>query len=634
MDSDVPEKDYNRILGVLQEENVSILELVNVLLTEKRFKNHAVLIDLLRNAGTVVTSILGHRQLSDEVRDQICAVIERIYAQEIEDLVQVSAGWHFSAQQAALRDIEDFAWESIAHGFTSLAPRLWSLLDALLLAQKRKSSLILDRNAMVVDGPDDDELLENGLDQDEAILEGNGSSPLQSTSSASRKEKLLNIRKAVIISIMMHSTNRKANRFQSILGIFLHSVGTPQKVISALSRMGVCIGQTTIYDAVNSLSDNAADGIRELGQTLLAAYAYDNFDVDLKQSVPVIEKSNQTLKHLTSGLLFPLQHGKTKEDLACSDYLWQRSKLNPRNSQTVTGMKTYCDLPLLFYGPGNAPPSHASFNTWIFLRDLIEQVEGFDYLQGQFEIPELLEAIPVKKTDIIPAYAMDVNNSTVNGNIQAIEQLMAQGGVGSPDDADTVDISKYVALVHGDLGTGKRIKSLMNRHAIEDRAWESFQYVKFCPAKQTGTIKSKCEFRRMHQVIQHVGAVRQLDCWCVAVQELRPSFTSLEEFAKSKPKLDELKTMAEKLVSEFVANHRISTVRLNPEAQRDQQFENVALMQQYFLLYEELTFAMNHSDITRFEKVLLPWIQLFKATVLTPRIHSWTENKDIIADLS
>ena len=38
MDSNVPEKDYNHILGVLQEGNVSILELVNVLLTDKRIK--------------------------------------------------------------------------------------------------------------------------------------------------------------------------------------------------------------------------------------------------------------------------------------------------------------------------------------------------------------------------------------------------------------------------------------------------------------------------------------------------------------------------------------------------------------------------------------------------------------------
>ena len=76
-----------------------------------------------------------------------------------------------------------------------------------------------------------------------------------------------------------------------------------------------------IQAAVGSLSDNASEGIRELGQTLLAAYAYDNFDIDLKQSIPVLEKSNQTLKHMTSWLLFPLLHGATEEDMACSEYL-------------------------------------------------------------------------------------------------------------------------------------------------------------------------------------------------------------------------------------------------------------------------------------------------------------------------
>ncbi|KAM6491828.1 hypothetical protein JOM56_012687, partial [Amanita muscaria] len=140
-------------------------------------------------------------------------------------------------------------------------------------------------------------------------------------------------KKVVIVSIMMQSTNQKANTLQSILGIFLHSTGTPQRVINAFARMGICITQTTIQAAVGSLSDNASDGIRELGQTLLAAYAYDNFDIDLKQSVPVLEKSNQTLKHMTSRLLFPLLHGATKEDMACSEYLWRKSRINPANSR-------------------------------------------------------------------------------------------------------------------------------------------------------------------------------------------------------------------------------------------------------------------------------------------------------------
>ncbi|KIM63644.1 hypothetical protein SCLCIDRAFT_38320, partial [Scleroderma citrinum Foug A] len=51
----------------------------------------------------------------------------------------------------------------------------------------------------------------------------------------------------------------------------------------------------------------------------LACYAYDNFDVDLKSHVPLAEKSTDSLKHLTSGLLFPLKHGVTIDDLKCSE---------------------------------------------------------------------------------------------------------------------------------------------------------------------------------------------------------------------------------------------------------------------------------------------------------------------------
>ncbi|KAI6035833.1 hypothetical protein EDC04DRAFT_2547883, partial [Pisolithus marmoratus] len=50
----------------------------------------------------------------------------------------------------------------------------------------------------------------------------------------------------------------------------------------------------------------------------------DNFDVDLKTSDQQVEKSNDTLKHLTSGLLFPLQHGTSLDDLCCSCFLWEQ----------------------------------------------------------------------------------------------------------------------------------------------------------------------------------------------------------------------------------------------------------------------------------------------------------------------
>ena len=65
------------------------------------------------------------------------------------------------------------------------------------------------------------------------------------------------------------------------------------------------------------------------------------------------------------------------------------------------------------------------------------------------------------KTEIFPVYAMDVNNSTVSGNLQAIEHLMEQVSYGHPDDEDVIDITKYVIPIHGDLGTGERINSIL-----------------------------------------------------------------------------------------------------------------------------------------------------------------------------
>lgn len=111
---------------------------------------------------------------------------------------------------------------------------------------------------------------------------------------------------------------------------------------------------------------------------------------------------------------------------------------------------------------------------------MIKNIEGFEYLHGELKNPDLLEAIPVVKTNIVPA--MDINNSTIDGNIQAVERLMAQGGVGGSDcNGVTVDLSKHVVIIHGDLGTGKCIKSMTHEQSLEYRPWERFQFIKFCP---------------------------------------------------------------------------------------------------------------------------------------------------------
>ena len=135
---------------------------------------------------------------------------------------------------------------------------------------------------------------------------------------------------------------------ESIIGIFLHSCRTPEKVIETLTHMGVSISVNAVHQAITSLSAKSANTLQELGQTFLIAYAYNNFDVNLKTSVPTVEKSNKTLKHLMSALVFPLQHGIVADDLKCSEELWKKSHLNP--SQKLSDLppgRTWKDLLLL-----------------------------------------------------------------------------------------------------------------------------------------------------------------------------------------------------------------------------------------------------------------------------------------------
>ena len=454
----------------------------------------------------------------------------------------------------------------------------------------------------------------------------------------------------------MQSRNRKANALQSMLGVFFQSAHTPQKVIETLARIGISISPESINAAVRSLSIESANNLRTLGQSLLAAYAYNNFDVDLKSHVPTAEKTNDSLKHLTSGLLFPLVHGTTPDDLKCAEELWKRSPLNPSSGESSQTKKTWRNLLTIHpEPPGSNSSRRTGFNSWMFLKDLCSYgPDCFRCFISELKEPETIDEIPLVKTEITAARAMDVNNSSVSGNIQAVVELLRQGGIYDPaeiamESLDVPDISQYAVLVHGDLGTGERLQAVQSRRCIENTPWDQFRHVLFIPGlfhmkmacadaiwrcfiqppaaredetslmydvstlrpRETGLFCTKPGFRRTHQLIAHAGICRRLDCWRVHVKKL--GFENLEAFAASTPTLGEVEAMASDLALTYVAGHQLHRVKWKPEKERDVQYENALLMQRYFLLYEELSHAMNKGDIGRVETCIVQWIPILKA---------------------
>ncbi|KAG2365345.1 hypothetical protein BDR07DRAFT_1481465 [Suillus spraguei] len=119
----------------------------------------------------------------------------------------------------------------------------------------------------------------------------------------------------------------------------------------------------------------------------------------------------------------------------------------------------------------------------IFLQSVHVPQKVIDTLSHMISDPESIDKIPLVQTPLTTARAMDINNSTITGNIQAIVLLLAQGRVHDPADTnfDPPDISQHVVLFHGDLGAGKRLQAAQLQRSIEAIPWDHLQHVIFIP---------------------------------------------------------------------------------------------------------------------------------------------------------
>ncbi|KAI0681765.1 hypothetical protein BC835DRAFT_1311785 [Cytidiella melzeri] len=555
---------------------------------------------------------------------------ESKYSAAIENLSH-DRNLQFNISHARPQQIQDFRMEDMAIGIWEQQPMLWSLIYCLVTGEISRGNeeplcaTDLQEEAEENDEPEDHEQNQMGRGDDNDF-------PWRSRN-GTRAKVFKEIKTVTVVSQLLHACYSKCNTLQSAMGIFLHSCNAPEKVIKVLARMGISVSLTSIHRAIHSLNSECFSNIRKLGCTLLVSYAYDNFDVKFSTGIPTAEGPKDTLVHLTSGTLIRLEHGVTVDDLRCSNKLWQK---NPNN-------------------PHAANPIHFSpYSTFKFLYTL--HSENDNRLRDTIDVPGAVDQIPVRKAHQVLLRAMDINQSTVLGNIDALLEMLAQASVDNADaiskvDEDMTDIEDVVQLIHGDLGTMERVLSAMDRRAIDLTPTARLQFVVFVfslfhfkmaaadaiwrllispdtarkdptsfmafvgklrPAR-TGKLTNNASFREQHELINHVGEVLRLDAWRVEAQ--RQGYLTLEKWAEAKPSLETIEKSAERIVSQYIEGEGINLYQMKNKsaAQRNKQHENTMRTHHYLLLYEELAYAMNKGDIGRVETLFQPWIQIFCA---------------------
>lgn len=218
----------------------------------------------------------------------------------------------------------------------------------------------------------------------------------------------------------------------------------PRLLSSSFRDWGVSLTTSSINNMVNNLSKDTAVEMKELGCTLLAAYTYDNVDINLKHATATGDALEDTLIHLTSGTMLRLDHGITPNMLACSEALWKSNEINPKALPNhIPPTMSYEQL--LNIHPKDEHLSGLTrrerFGVWVFLRDLVMHGPPyFRQFRRNLDPPKSIDPIPIIKSRQVPCRMMNINPSTTANNISVLEDLLRQGGVG-----DSSEINQAVS---------------------------------------------------------------------------------------------------------------------------------------------------------------------------------------------
>ncbi|KAG1718684.1 hypothetical protein EDB19DRAFT_1649825, partial [Suillus lakei] len=310
---------------------------------------------------------------------------------------------------------------------------------------------------------------------------------------AERNTALLVIRTVVMISICLQTSNSRCNLLQGWLGFFMRSVCVPEKVVEVFAHAGLSISLTSIHNAVSSISREISSKIKHKVRTLQAGFAYDNFDIQFKAAQPTLEHRGSFVS-VTSATVIPLYgiNDDNADALRSSAQLWDQDSHNPSLSvlPVMTEWRSFLQLHKNdAYSrqthPDRLSPRQEAFS-WHVRAILVNQVEGFKHFKKELDEPDTVKRIPVHKTTQIPCRAMDIKQSTTDGNVEVLDNLFRQGGIGDPRDSGfdaehDVDMSEHIMLIHGDLLTEERLDTVRNSRCIEHTPKNRFQYVIFLP---------------------------------------------------------------------------------------------------------------------------------------------------------
>ena len=414
-------------------------------------------------------------------------------------------------------------------------------------------------------------------------------------------------------SMIMHCQSQRHNYFQRIMGIFFHAASCSKDVINTLAKAHICVSYDSTLAAIGSLTEDAISIVREAVLKDNWYIIYDNINLFMTVTDQRVDNADTQINGATATIV----PGK---DLGIVD--------KPYNPQATLTLDDFL--------PDDQAVKDAAVASRFYLVDVLQRHYSTYKRISMSPIREI-RSLPIEQSITYPISAMEIDQSSVEGNLEILRFITARTLV-LP--ATYFDNGKKI-IVAGDQLTVSRVEAIKRSVDDDVTAFDRMEWA--LPALQLFHLQMNLCSLILKTYFGESDKPGSLSFYIARLKRKRVSEESSSYHAANELMRnvfdgmvlrlwqEELGVDSSETLDELGANQDATTMLnqvctkaeairtryiIRPEATRKAHGNantNAALFIRDMLVYIELGDAIKQGDVGRIEAVLVPITIMFQA---------------------
>ncbi|KAF9425008.1 hypothetical protein BGZ76_003463 [Entomortierella beljakovae] len=259
---------------------------------------------------------------------------------------------------------------------------------------------------------------------------------------AGQKGIEINLIVATVYSILLFSTSQKSNYLQTLMGLFLYSTECHKDVINVLSNSGLSVSYTTIHNAVNSLHEDAVKTIKKSIREFPCALIYDNINIANRKGDQRSNNRDSFDNGVTGTLIVNNIFAKIKNVTPLASPDIKDFLLDIKDNDHLKECAKY------------------------FLTEYLSVEHDIDMIYNRAPLDRLKPC----KTEALPLPPLPVDQSTVEGNVQVLDEYRQFFGLSKEF------FNILLMIIGGDQLTKNRLDAAKFLCSIDDTRFDRLEW--------------------------------------------------------------------------------------------------------------------------------------------------------------